>query len=327
MTRVLHYVLLAGCMFVSGAHAQNALKQFESEITRLLERNAPQVVTVQAQFPDLITETGNTGILNVGSGLIIDTLGYVVTSVAVISHGPSFASMIAVVGNTGEIHEAMLFGVDPALRVAFLYVPTLPSSPMIDLRREHWASGNFAVIVGNSSGVSPAVTLTTVAGHRDVDGFWQLSNPATPGMSGAPVYDSDGRLGGLLVGEVSTYGGATSRPLPAVMVSSERLRDSIDKHIIRSEGRGRPWLGITVRPHLDDNGAVQVFVSAVVAGSPAQKAGIREGDVLLSVENTSIGYVSDLADWIHSSQSGREAMLRVKRGNEQRVVKITVGRR
>jgi len=327
ITRALIRTLLTGCVFVGAAQAQTMLKQFESEISRLVERNEPQIVTVQAQFPNLITEAGGVGVLNVGSGLIVDTLGYVVTSVAVVSHGSSIAEIIGVVGNTGEVHEAMLFGVDPALRIAFLYVPTLPVSPAINLRRERWTSGSFAVIVGNSSGVSPAVTLTTVAGRRDVEGFWQLSGPATPGMSGAPVYDSDGRLGGLLVGEVSTHGAVTNRPLPAVMVSSDRLRESINKHIVRSAERGRPWLGITVRPRLDSDGSVHVLVSDVMSDSPAQQAGILAGDVLLSVEETSIGYVSDLADWIRSSQPGREATLHLKRGNEQRVVKITVGRR
>lgn len=327
ITRALFRTLLAGCVFVGVAQAEPMLKQFESEISRLVERNAPQIVTVQAQFPSLLTETGGSGVLNVGSGLILDSLGYVVTSVAVISHGSSFAEMIGVVGNSGEMHEAMLFGVDPTLRIAFLYVPTLPVSPAVNLRRERWTSGSFAVIVGNSSGVSPAVALSIVAGRRDIDGFWQLSGPAAPGMSGAPVYDSDGRLGGLLVGEVATYGAVSNRPLPAVMVSSERLRESINKHVIRSSERGRPWLGITVRPRMESDGSVHVFVSDVVSNSPAQQAGILAGDVLLSVEGTSIGYVSDLADWIRSSQPGREATLHVQRGDQQRAVTVTVGRR
>jgi serine protease Do len=196
------------------------------------------------------------------------------------------------------------------------------------MRTARWSSGSIAVIIGNSSGLSGAISLSTLAGRRGGNRFWQLGTPASPGLSGAPVFDSNGDLGGLLVGEVGgRVGEYPGRPLPALMVSSDSLKAAINRYIRHSPTSGRPWLGISVRPSLQSNGSVRVYVDSVVANSPAQTAGIQPGDVLVRIDNSSIQYVSDLADWVHNSRPGHNATLSVVRQGEPRAVAVTVGRR
>ena len=310
------------------ASAGTLLEEMEREVVELVETCAPQIVTVQAQFPGHVTPWGASGILNVGSGLVLDTSGYIVTSSAVLSQGSAVAEAISVVDTDRRLHEAMLFGVDSTLRVAFLYVPTITAVRAAEYRSTTWNSGSFAVIVGNSSGVSPAVSMTTVAGPRGGAGFWQLSGPATPGMSGAPVFDSSGRLGGLLVGEVGGGAGLVDgRQLPALMVSSTLLRRSFERVRRPVAPNGGPWLGITVRPQVEPDGTLRIYVSDVVSDSPAQAAGVQAGDLLVGIDDVPIGYVSDLADWVHRSSPGREATLQMLRSGETRAVTVRVGRR
>jgi S1-C subfamily serine protease len=326
-TRRTVVIAIALLLWTTVCGAQNLLERFEHEVADLVEMCAPRIVSVQAEFPDYVTASGENGFLNVGSGFVVDTAGYVVTSTAVVTYRSSVADAIIVLDYAQTPHQAMLFGVDSSLQVAFLYVPSLGRSPAVEMRVEPWESGRFALVIGNSSGVSPAVSLTTVAGVRPDGLFWQLSAPATPGLSGAPVFDSQGRLGGILIGEVAGPSTGTSRPMPALMAPSDRLRNAFQRSLRPARVNGRPWLGITVRPQVNTNGIVRVFVTKVLTDSPAQQAGVEPGDLLLDIDGVSIGYVSDLADWIHNSRPGYEATLSVQRGGHQQSIAVTIGRR
>lgn len=308
--------------------AGSLLQQLEQELSLLAERCAPRIVTIHARFPSHVSQWGETGIVNVGTGLVVDSLGYIVTSSDVVTQRSAVAEGIGVVDRDNELHEAMLFGMDSTLRVAFLYAPTLIVNTEISHRSEQWRSGSFAVVMGNSSGLNTAVSLTTLAGARSTDGFWQLSTPASPGLSGAPVFDSNGNFGGLLVGEVGgRVGEYPGRPLPALMVSSDHLRAAMDRFLRPSPPSGRPWLGISVRPSLQSDGSVRVYVDGVVENSPAQAAGIQPGDLLLRIDETGIEYVADLANWVHTSSPGHNASLSVIREGKPHRFTITVGRR
>lgn len=324
LLRVLPVVLL----LVQPAAAESVLAALEQELSQLAQQCAPRIVTVHARFPSHVNQWGETGIVNVGTGIVIDSLGYIVTSSDVVTQQSALAEGIAVLDSENDPHEAMLFGIDSTLRVAFLYVPTLRIRTNVSMRASQWQAGNFAVIIGNSSGLSGAISLTTLAGPRGENGFWQLSAPASPGLSGAPVFDSNGDFGGLLVGEVGgRVGEYPGRPLPALMVSGDYLRSAMDRFVRPSPTTGRPWLGISVRPSLQSDGSVRVYVDSVVDNSPAQTAGIQPGDVLVRIDDSSIQYVSDLADWVHASSPGHNATLRVVRQGETRAVSVTVGRR
>jgi len=319
------FVAVFLCAQASGAAA---LRELESEIKALVASVAPHVVTVQATFPEQIAQFPAGGVVNIGSGLIIDSTGYILTASGVVTHFSTVAPVISVIDHQKRSHEALLFSIDPVLRIAVLYAPTLSGIPPLRMRFADWEGNVLALVVGNSFGVGPSASLMTVAGRRERDGFWQLSNPATPGYSGAPVFDSRGALGGVIVGEVASQStDQDDRPLPAVMVTSLQVLPIINRLDSLSSRRGRPWLGISVRPQVHRDGQVMLFVSSVVSDSPAAEAGFQAGDVLLGVDTLQISYIADLADWIRRCRPGHQASIHILREGQPQTLMVTVGTR
>lgn len=313
---------------VATASHSSMLEALEAEVAGVLSSVAPHVVTVRAAFDEPVAGAPLGNVVNVGSGLLVDSLGYVVTASGVVTHFSTIATRVSVIDHERRFHEALLYMVDPELRIGVLYVPTLAGMPALPMRTGTWRSGAFALVVGNSFGVGPSASLMTVAGRRERDGFWQLSTSATPGYSGAPVFDSGGDLGGIIVGEVAgSEEGPYGRALPAVMVTSQRVRPLIDRLEYLAARRGSPWLGIAVRPHVESGGRASLYVSTVFANGPAALAGIQPGDVLLSVDTLTVSYVADLAEWIRRFPPGSEVAVHVLRRGEPRTLTVTVGTR
>jgi len=326
-TTLLGGIALAVLVSVSTTDS-STMQALEREVAEVLSSVAPHVVTVRATFAEPVVGTAGGNVVNIGSGLLVDSLGYVITAGGVVTHFAGVAAYVMVLDHEKHPHEALLYTVDPRLRIAVLYVPTLAGAAPLPVRADPWYRGALALVVGNSFGVGPSASLTTVAGQRERDGFWQLNDPATPGYSGAPVFDSAGELGGIIIGEVAgDEGDPYERPLPALMVTSRELAPLISGLGFLAAGRGKPWLGIAVRPVVDPGGRISLFVSTVFSNSPAAQAGILPGDVLVSVDTLTVSYVADLADWIRRCRPGHEAAVHVLRGGERRTVTVTVGTR
>ena len=306
--------------------ASLALQEAEREIAGIASRVASNVVPVQATFRAASDDNPSGSFTNVGSGFLLDSLGHVITAASVLSNSRTIAPVVSVIDHNDRTHEALLYDVDSTLRVAILYVPTMGTGYRMATKRNEWTSGVFALVVGNSFGVGPAVRLTTVAGKRARDGFWQLSDPATPGFSGAPVFDSRGVLGGVIVGEVAGQG-REQRPLPAVMVTTRQLAPLMAR-IGALAGRGnRSWLGVSVRPFTQPDGTVALLVSNVISGSPAEQAGFVPGDIVTRVDTVDVNYVGDFAEWVRRSSPGDRATVQVLRQGVFQEVRVTIGAR
>lgn len=302
------------------------LQDMEREVSGMAAAIAPHVVTVQATFRNASDENPFGSIVNIGSGLLVDSIGYVLTAASVVARASVLAPVVSVIDHEDRTHEALLYGVDSTLRIAILYVPAMAGPRPLPTKQSVWKRGVFALVVGNSFGVGPSVTLTTVAGQRDRDGFWQLSDPATPGFSGAPVFDSRGALGGIIVGEVASQN-RDQRPLPAVMVTSRQLAPVIRRLNSIASRPGYPWLGISVRPQTLPDGGISLVVSSVITGSPAAQAGFLSGDVVTKVDTMDVTYVGDFADWVRRSHPGDQATVRVVRQGMQQDIRVTIGRK
>ncbi|HPC44308.1 MAG TPA: S1C family serine protease [Candidatus Latescibacteria bacterium] len=311
---------------VSADHAgSTVLQDMEREVSGIASRVASRVVTVQASFRNPNDENAP-GIVNVGTGLLLDSLGHVITASSVLSGMRVATPVMTVIDNGDRTHEALLYDVDSTLRIAVLYVPTMEAGSPIHAKRADWAPGYFALVVGNSFGVGPAVRMTTVSGQRARDGFWQLSDPATPGFSGAPVFDSRGAFGGIIVGEVAGQA-REPRPSPAVMVTARQLAPVMSRIAALSGNNNRSWLGLSVRPFVQTDGGTALVVSNVIGGSPAAQAGFLPGDVVTRVDTVDVNFVSDLADWVRRSRPGYQATVRIVRQGVEQDIRVTVGSR
>ena len=111
------------------------------------------------------------------------------------------------------------------------------------------------------------------------------------------------------------------------MISSHPLASILHRFILASTPGRRPYLGIMASPGLHADGRMSIHVTNVVRDSPAAVAGIRSGDVFLTVDSLRMSYLADLSDWLQRSTPGKVARMRVLRDGRSRAFTVTIGRR
>ena len=329
------------------------LSDLEAEIAEMVERTRPNVVTVYARGlrrTDWVSQGsgrlkfGNRTYWqeNVGSGLLFDSEGYVLTMGNVVSG----ASQIAVgFVESEERRAARLVGLDDRSGVAVIklegvsgsrgVVSHAPTGNSDRMRPGHWA-----IIIGNSFGASSA-SLGLICGTPQRGGLIQLTARACPGNSGAPVFDSRGRVVGILVGALASpqafrdriesvadgrflpvQAGAASLALP---INRARV---IAHRLIRRRDPGEGWLGVVSRPEERDieiQGGVPI--SRVIPDSPADRAGLRPGDLVLEYGRHRILDLYDLVSRVKYTSAGTSVDIQIQRGDQRIELPVEIGRR
>jgi S1-C subfamily serine protease len=226
----------------------------------------------------------------------------------------------------GSQYDAEWIGSDPNVDVAVLQLKapeggSLPKlQPLAFGDSEKVRVGEMVLAVGNPFGLSESVTqgIISAKGRRTsteaTNEFLQTDTPINPGNSGGPLVDIRGRLIGLNNSIlVQTDGIGFAIPSNTVRRVFENIRD---------HGRVlRPWFGVTMIPlnpalatqlQLDD--ARGALVAALVPGSPADRAGVQVGDVIVSYNGRQIVDNTDLRNRIVETELGRQVRIGVKRG-------------
>ena len=307
----------------------SVLQELERDLTSLLGRISPNIVTVQAVFKDQVQgRRGRSDVLNTGTGFVVDPNGYIITSINVVNEPASLPYNITVVDQQDSSHAAMLFGVDNRQNIAILWVPELTGGAELPRREVEWYQGQMAIVIGNSFGTGPSVSLTSVTGQRQIDGAWLLNSPITPGMSGSPVFDTGGRWGGVILGGAANQRGNNQQQMsPAVMEAVRQLSPILDRISRLSEVEQRPWLGLRVGTRVDDNGQMIIHITGVFDNSPASRSGVEDGDVIIGLDNYPVYYMLDFAEALQRLTVGQTATLHVLRDGQPRSVTITVDQR
>jgi serine protease Do len=259
--------------------------------------------------------------MGAGSGFIIDPSGLIVTNNHVVGH----ADKIVVSLVDGTQLPAQLIGSDDLTDVALIKVT--PSGPLPAVT---WGDsrqvevGDWVLAAGNPFGLGGSVTAGIVSARgRDLgagpfDNFLQLDAPINPGNSGGPIFNMDGQVVGISTAIVSPSGGsvgigfATPSELIAPIVAQLRTSAHIE----------RGWLGVSV-----EDGTDGVTVAGVERSSPAARAGIRAGDVILSVNGDHIDSSRGLIRSIAAVVPGKDVSLSIRRQGHTMDVPVTVGRR
>jgi serine protease DegQ len=229
-----------------------------------------------------------------GSGVIVSPDGYVLTNYHVIEG----ADQIEIALDNGRTHQAQPVGGDPETDLAVLKL--LPGRdgaanyPAIDLgRMEDVGVGDIALAIGNPFGVGQTVTMGIVSalgrshlGINTFENFIQTDAAINPGNSGGALVDVDGRLIGINTAIYSRSGGSMGIGF-AIPISTVR---SVMEQIIRDGSVTRGWIGVEVQEitaELAESFGLPSTDGALIAGvqrgSPADKGGVKPGDVLLSV--------------------------------------------
>jgi S1-C subfamily serine protease len=303
---------------VSVAQQPSLLERTGQEVSRVVERALPAIVTVEARIGGRLVRS---------SGFVIDSSGSVVCA----AEGVRTQLQVSLYLSEGEPVRARVVGVDNITGIALL-------RPEVNLRLSslNWGEserlplGSTLILIGNRSGLEGSVTVGTLGGkdrvgvRRDnqrVVLLMQFNGTVGSGEQGAPLLDSQGRVVGVMVGELASVEGAPVSPVAVVgfAIPSEIAQRVVND--LRTKGRAEhAWLGI------DYQGLPSgVVVRRVAQGSPAQQAGIQVGDIITQYNDKPIRTASDLTRELYFAQPNQRITLTVQREGQQARLPVTLG--
>jgi len=269
----------------------------------------------------------------VGSGVIISPDGFIVTN----NHVVDDADEISVVLNDKREFKAKLIGTDPSTDIALIKIdasglPTLKFSNSDNLRLGEWV-----LAVGNPFNLTSTVTAGIVsAKSRDIginpdqmriESFIQTDAAVNPGNSGGALVNTRGELVGIntaIASQTGSYSGY-SFAVPANIVQKvvADLREYGDvQRALLNVNIGDVNAEVAKKFNLDK--IEGVFVGKVIAGGAADAAGIRENDVIVSVDNVTVNSTAELQEQIGKHRPGDKVLVEVKRDNKKKQFNVTL---
>jgi serine protease DegQ len=266
---------------------------------------------------------------NLGSGVIVSQDGYILTN----DHVIEAADEIQVALSNGEVMNAKVVGSDPETDLAVLKVNQKKLPAISFASPESLHVGDVVLAIGNPFGVGQTVTMGIVSalgrshlGINTFENYIQTDAAINPGNSGGALVDSAGNLVGVNTAIFSRTGGNLGIGF-AIPVSIVR---QVMGQIIQHGTVTRGWVGIEVQeitPEIADSFGLKstegALIAGVLRGGPADRAGIRPGDVLVAVNGKQVTDSTSLLSLIAALPPGKQAELDVIRN--QKSMHLTVG--
>lgn len=267
---------------------------------------------------------------SLGSGVIYDSRGYILTNYHVIED----AKDIMVKLMDQREFSAKVVGVDPLTDLAVLKIFSFSSFPVPTFASsKNLGVGEWVMAIGNPYGLDGTVTVGVISGtHRSdlgiamFENFLQTDASINPGNSGGPLIDLDGNVIGINTA-IAEIGAGVGFAIPMEMVT--KIVDSlIEKGVVE-----RGWLGVGIQsltPELAVSFAVSknkgVLVNSVDAGAPAHKAGLLQGDIIISYDGQMVLDSKSLRKLVAESRIGKSVRLRIIREGVEKTVFVEVGK-
>ena len=265
-----------------------------------------------------------------GSGFFISADGYAVTN----NHVVDKAEQVEVTTDDGKSYTAKVIGTDARTDVALIKVEGRHDFPFVHFAEDSPRIGDWVLAVGNPFGLGGTVTAGIVSARgRDIgagpyDDFIQIDAAVNKGNSGGPTFNVDGNVIGVNTAIFSPSGGsvgiAFDIPAETVKVVVAQLKD----HGAVTRG----WIGVQIQPVTSEiadslglKNARGALVAEPQASSPAQKAGIKAGDVIVSVNGEAVVDARNLARRISAMAPGTSVKLGIVRGGKEDTLTLTLG--
>jgi serine protease Do len=265
-----------------------------------------------------------------GSGFFISADGYAVTN----NHVVDKAESVEVTTDDGKNYTAKVIGTDPRTDIALIKISGRSDFPFVHFGDQTPRIGDWVIAVGNPFGLGGTVTAGIISARgRDIgagpyDDFIQIDAAVNKGNSGGPTFDVDGNVIGVNTAIFSPSGGnvgiAFDIPAETVKAVVAQLRD----HGAVTRG----WIGVQIQPVTADiadslgmKNARGALVAEPQSGSPADKAGIKAGDVIVSVNGEAVNDARTLARRISALAPGTSVKLGVVRNGREEALTLTLG--
>jgi len=265
---------------------------------------------------------------SLGSGFIIDKDGYIITN----NHVVEGADEIKVKLADGREFKAKVIGRDPKTDLALIKITTLfknlPVLPLGD--SDKIRVGDWVLAVGNPFGLEHTVTQGIISatgrviGSGPYDNFLQTDAPINPGNSGGPLINLKGEVIGINTAIIAT-GQGIGFAIPSNMAKAVVSQLKEKGKVVRG------WLGVSVQTITPEMAAAfglkkpeGALVSDVVAGGPAQTAGIKRGDIITAYDGKEIKRMSDLPRLVAETPVGKTVEIKVIRDGKEMALKATI---
>ncbi len=266
-----------------------------------------------------------------GSGFFVSADGYLVTN----NHVVDNAAEVQVVLDDGRTLDAKVVGADPKTDLALVKVTEAGDYPHVRLAADKGRVGDWVVAIGNPFGLGGTVTAGIVsAQHRDIgsgpyDDYMQIDAAVNRGNSGGPTFNLKGEVVGVNTAIFSPTGGnvGIAFAIPAHVVQK------VVAELKENGAVTRGFIGVQIQPvtrEIADAIGLKEARGALVAeaqrGTPAERAGLRSGDVITAVNGQPIKDARDLSRTVAGIAPGTKVPLTLQRQGEARTVTLEIGR-
>jgi len=278
---------------------------------------------MQQFFGDALTQTRKKRENSLGSGVIVDKKGYILTNHHVIEG----ADQIRIVLASGQTLHADIIGIDKDTDLAVLKI-NYPNLPAISFARsKHLRVGDVVLAIGNPFGVGQTVTQGIISatgrsqlGINTFENFIQTDAAINPGNSGGALINANGDLIGISNAIFSKTGGShgIGFAIPA------DLARGVMQQLVETGHAARGWLGIAgqdITPQLADAYALQsktgVLISGILEDGPADKAGLKPGDIITRIDDTDLSSAFEILNLVATKKPGTRIKIHALRGSEK----------
>jgi serine protease Do len=265
---------------------------------------------------------------SLGSGFIINRGGYIVTNNHVVENATDIKVALA---DAGEF-DATVIGRDPKTDVALIKIDTKQDLPVAALgSSDKLRVGEWVMAIGNPFGLGHTVTVgiasakDRIIGAGPYDDFIQTDASINPGNSGGPLFNLRGEVVGINTAIVAT-GQGIGFAIPINLAKTVLTQ-------LHEKGRvTRGWLGVQVQrvtPELARAFGLDrprgALVAEVLSNSPAERAGLQPGDVIIEFKGQPIDSMHELPWLVANTQPGTQVDVKLIRRQQQRIVPVIVG--
>ncbi len=309
-------------------------------IPKLVNKVQPSVVSIDVK---------GSGEEDQGTGMIITSNGLVVTNNHVIAAAVNGGTITVTETGTTKSLKATLVGTNPIDDVALIRINKVKNLPTVTFGNSNaLVAGDAVVAIGNAlglaagtptvtSGIVSALGRTVTAGtstsSETLDNMIQTDAAITPGNSGGPLLDSRGDVIGMNTAVAGTLSDGTSAQnigfaIPVATIESLLKTLKAGESIVNHGA----FIGVEISsmsPELQAEYGFSVsygaVVMSVISGTGAAKAGVKQGDIIVGINNTAVNSAQDVSSIVSALRPGDQISLKIIRGTKHLTLKVTLG--